>query len=99
MENKKIALSKNFQIKFWDDKCVAYHVPTGNTHIIDSLSFEILNAFKDDLSQGLSIECICSTINRIQAVNVKENRYTDDITETYIRQLTIAGILERLPIE
>lgn len=90
MNSSFVKLSPNYKVKIWEDRCVAYHLYTGSVHLLDGLSAQVIVALKQDSEKGIFVNDLIIAVR-----NIEQNQYADDIIETYIRQLAIAGILER----
>jgi len=86
--NTRYSVSPHFKIKCWSNQCVASHTATGVTHRLDKLSSIILNTLRKHSNQSLSD--IFLKIKELDISGVSEH-----IVDTYIRQLILAGILEK----
>jgi len=80
-------ISKQFKIKCWGDQCVAFHVPTGQTHLLESLAAFIVQQIQKNFP--ISFDSLSENILNSH----QSESYSKALIDTYVRQLQILNII------
>ena len=83
---RKFHVSENFYFKCWADQCVAYHKATGETHLLEALSACIIQQLP--ANTPISFDALHQNI-----LQSSDDNYSTGLLDTYLRQLTLLGIV------